>query len=54
MKKTSLGRELTPVIPALYRLRQEVYEFEASLDNIVRLCLEQTNKETNKKRKALA
>ncbi|XP_013367072.1 PREDICTED: neutrophil cytosol factor 4 isoform X2 [Chinchilla lanigera] len=37
----------TPVIPALPRLRQEDHDFEPSLDDLGRLCL---NKQTNQKR----
>jgi hypothetical protein len=36
-----------PVIPALGRLRQEDYEFKASLDYIARTCLKRPKKKKN-------
>jgi hypothetical protein len=40
----SLAQGLTPVIPAVGRLRQEDHKLEANLGCAARLCLKQTNK----------
>jgi hypothetical protein len=37
-----------PVIPALWRLRQEDHKFEASLDYILKAYLKKTNKKETK------